>query len=389
MITFDFTRCLLSDSELEKYSADAFRAHEKIRQERESKKVGWWDLPSDSKMLLEVRKVAQSFRGRFRNFLLLGIGGSSNGLKALSRALWPADTPVRLFIQESPDPRSVEKLLRTLDLSQTGIHVVSKSGETIETKTLFGIFRKALEEKTPDWRDHFVVTTEEGDGELFRAVQKERLNFLPIPKNVGGRFSTLSAVGLLGLAVIGVDIQKLLEGAQEAVQKFSEPDKNDAYKNGLVHFLLNKNHGKTISVFMTYGDCLKEVGGWYTQLWAESLGKDGKGQTPIDAQGPQDQHSLAQLLLDGPKDKVVTFVKFAPQKGNKLSELMEKEWNATAQALHESDCPSVTITLPAPDEKTLGELLMTLQIQTAFTGHLLGINPYDQPAVERIKRLLK
>lgn len=382
MIEFDFSKCGVADSELSKFEEAVRQAYEKIRQERESKKIGWWNLPFDSKMLLEVRQAAQSFRGRFRNFLLLGIGGSSNGLKALSRALWPADNPVRLFIQESPDPRSVEKLLRALDLSQTGIHVVSKSGETIETKTLFGIFRKALEEKTPDWRDHFVVTTEEGEGELFRMVQKEKLNFLPIPKNVGGRFSVFSPAALLGLAVIGVDIQKLLEGARQADEKSAE-------QNGLIHFLLNKNHGKTISIFMTYGDCLKELGGWYTQLWAESLGKNGQSQTPIAAQGPQDQHSLAQLLLDGPKDKVVTFVKFAPQKGNNLSELMEKEWRATAQALHESDCPSVTITLPAPDEKTLGELLMTLQIQTAFTGHLMGVNPYDQPAVEKIKKYLK
>ncbi len=233
------------------------------------------------------------------------------------------------------------------------------------------------------WQDHVLVTTEEEGGRLYTIAKKENLIRFPIPKNVGGRYSVFSPVGLFPLACIGVDVQKLLQGAAKATEKIT-----DACRNGLIHYLLNKDQGKTISVMMIYGDSLRDIGGWYAQLWAESLGKNGKGQTPIAAQGPQDQHSLAQLLLDGPKDKVVTFIKVAPQEGNRLSELMEKECNATAQAFYESGVPSVTITLPEISEEVLGELLMSCQIQTAFTGHLMGVNPYDQPAVEGIKRLL-
>jgi len=178
-----------------------------------------------------------------------------------------------------------------------------------------------------------------------------------------------------------VDIDSLLEGARKAL---SNPE--NAHKNGLLHYLLNKDHGKTISVMMPYSDCLYDFGRWYAQLWGESLGKEGKGQTPLVALGPQDQHSLAQLFLDGPKDKVVTIMTVKTHAKDPLGQLLLREASATAQALHEKKCPCVSIHLDDLSPQTLGELLMSYQIQTAFTGHLMGINPYDQPAVELIKR---
>lgn len=391
MIQFDFTRCGVKDSEIEAISDKAAKVHERLQRERQSGAVGFWELPFNEDLLIQVRDVANDVRYRFQNLIVLGIGGSSVGLKALSRALWPADNPMRLLIQESPDPTSVSKILKACDLKQTCINVISKSGETIETRTLWETFRKALEEKVGErWRDHVVITTEKNDGKLYQLVQKEKLIHFEIPKNVGGRFSVFSAVGLFPLACIGVDTQKLLKGAGEALSQSETSDlnRNNAYRNGVIHTLLNKNHGKTISVMMIYSDSLKEFGGWYSQLWAESLGKGGKGQTPLACQGPQDQHSLVQLFLDGPKDKVVTFIKIKPDSKDSLSDLMERECNATAQALHESGCPSVALTLPEISEEVMGEFLMTYQIQTAFTSHLMGVNPFDQPAVERIKKLI-
>ncbi|MBI4124520.1 MAG: glucose-6-phosphate isomerase [Deltaproteobacteria bacterium] len=384
MISFDFSKCSLKDSEMEALSKEVAKARATLKKERESGAVGFWALPFDEDLLIRCRNVAKDIRYRFQNLIVLGIGGSSVGLRALSRALWPSDNRLRLLIQESPDPQSVEKILKAIDLNRTCINVISKSGATIETTTLLDHFLTALKDKVGEkWRDHVVVTTEQNKGKLFGLVEKEKLIHFEIPENVDGRFSVFSAVGLFPLTCIGVNTQKLLKGAARAVDNH-----DNACRNGTIHYLLNKNHGKTISVMMTYGDALKEFGGWYAQLWAESLGKEGKGQTPLACQGPQDQHSLAQLFLDGPKDKVVTFIKVAPQRGDKLGELMERECNATAQACFESGCPSVTITLPSLDEETLGELLMTHQIQTAFTGHLMGINPYDQPAVERIKKFI-
>ena len=384
MIQFDFSKCGVSDEEINACAAEVARAEKYLQEERRTKKVGFWDLPFDKDLPVQCRNMAQNVRGRFQNLLVLGIGGSSVGLKALSHPLWQEANPLRLMIQESPDPASVEKIAKVLDWKRTCINVISKSGNTIETITLFEHFLKILKEKVGDgWRDHLVVTTEEGDGKLFQLASKEKLIHFSIPQNVGGRYSVFSAAALFPLACIGVDIQKLLCGAAGAVEKST-----NTYHNGLIHYLLNKDHGKNISVMMTYSDSLRDFGLWYSQLWAESLGKNGKGQTPLVAQGPQDQHSLAQLFLDGPKDKIVTFIKVTPHKGDKLGELMEKECNATAQALHESGCPSVTITLPTVNEETLGKLLMTYQIQTAFTGYLMGVNPYNQPAVERIKKLI-
>lgn len=391
MIHFDFSKCSLSESEIQTCAAEAEKIHETLLKERQGGQVGFWDLPFDENLLRDIRNVAQGVRGRFRNLLVLGIGGSSLGLKALSRALWPENNSLRLLIQESPDPLSVEKIVKSFDFSRTCINVISKSGTSIETITLFKHFLTILKEKVgKNWPDHVVVSTQEGEGELFHLAQKEKLIHFPIPKNIGGRFSVLSAVGLFPLTCIGCDTQRLLKGAASAIENAASPDlnKNNAYRTGVMHHLLNKDHGKTISVMMIYSDPLRDFGLWYAQLWAECLGKDGKGQTPLACQGPQDQHSLCQLFLDGPKDKMVTFVKLAARKGDSLGELMEREYRATAQALYESGVPSMTITLPEINEEILGELLMTYQIQVAFTGHLMGINPYDQPGVDRIKRLI-
>ncbi len=136
---------------------------------------------------------------------------------------------------------------------------------------------------------------------------------------------------------------------------------------------------------MPYADCLEQFGGWYSQLWAESLGKEGKGQTPLVVVGPQGQHSLAQLFLDGPLDKIVTLVKVASDEANPLGKLLHKECCATGEALWNAGCSVVTLTLPEISPFYMGELMMSYQIQTPFTGHLMGINPYDQPAVEHIK----
>lgn len=384
MIQFDFSKCVLKEAEIEALTKEADEARAVLRKERERGEVGFWKLPFDEDLLIRCRNVARDIRYRFQNLVVLGIGGSSVGLRALSRALWPADNSLRLLIQESPDPQSVEKIFKAIDLNQTCINVISKSGGTIETTTLFDHFFRALKDEVgAKWRDHVVVTTEKNNGKLFQLVQKEKLIHFEVPKNVVGRYSVFSAVGLFPLTCIGVDTQQLLKGAAHAIENHE-----GAIRNGTVHYLLNKNHGKTISVMMGYTDALKEFGTWYAQLWAESLGKDGKGQTPLAAQGPQDQHALAQLFLDGPKDKVVTFIKVAAKQGDKLGELMERECQATAQALYDSGCPTVTITLPEINEETMGELLMSYQIQAAFTGHLMGVNPYDQPAVERIKKLI-
>lgn len=373
MIEFDFSKSGLSSEQISSNESQLQKIKTILDEERKSGKIGWWHLPFDQQVVEPIRGLARNFSNRFENLVVLGIGGSSQGLKALASALQLFEQKPRLFILESPDPRSIRLLMNRIDLSKTCFNVISKSGNTIETLTLFEYFRSHIT------KDQIVITTEKGEGKLYQQVQKENLTHLEIPKNVGGRFSVFSAVGLFPLAFLGLDIETLLDGARKA-------DISNAYQNGTAHFLLNRDHHKTISVMMPYADCLFDFGRWYAQLWAESLGKEGKGQTPLVALGPQDQHSLAQLFLDGPKDKVVTLIKIAAEPNDALGELLEKECMATAKALAEKGCPVVTLTLPQLDAFHMGELLMTYQMQTAFVGHLMGINPYDQPAVESIKK---
>lgn len=391
MIRFDFSKSSLGDEAVQSRQPDCTRIHDMLEKECQSNQVGWWHLPFDEDSLRKIRLAAKEAAYRFDNLVVVGIGGSATGLKALLRALSPQSN-LKIFLQESPDPEAVRHLLSTLDLSKTCFNIVSKSGETVETMALFEFFRGELEKKVKEkWTDHVVATTQETNSPLYSWVQRKKLRHFPVPKNVGGRFSVFSPVGLFPLACAGADVEKIVKGASEALVLYGTGDvgKNPAYRNGLIHHLLNEEKGKRISVMMIYCEALKNFGEWYSQLWAESLGKEGRGQTPLACQGPQAQHSLAQLVLDGPKDKVVTFLRTAPQRGDPLGELMEKECRATAQAFHESGTPSVMLTLPDLSEETLGELLMFYQLQTSFTGHLIGINPYDQPAVERIKRLLK
>lgn len=377
MIAFDFSKSGVGDSELKALEPASAKARQKLLEDRQKGVIGWMDWPFDPKNIADIQKRAEPFKGRFENLVVLGIGGSSQGLKALSVALAPHQNHPKLFVVENPDPLVANPLLESLDFSKTLLVVISKSGATIETLTLFDCFRKRFKP------DQIVMITEKNEGPLYRMAVEEQSAFLEIPKNIGGRFSVFSPVGIFPLALLGVDINSLLQGARQA-----SPSPEDFLKNGAIYFLSNRDHGKNISVLMSYGECFKEFGHWYTQLWAESLGKNGKGQTPLAATGPKDQHSLAQLFLDGPKDKLITFVKLKDSPNNPLSHLMERECLATTQALWEAGCPSVTLTLEKPDAKNFGALLMGYQIQTAFTGHLMGVNPYNQPAVEKIKQLI-
>lgn len=377
MIQFDFSKCGVADSELKALEPACTAARQKLMGDRQQGRIGWLDWSFDSGNIDSIQKMAGQFQGKFENILVLGIGGSSQGLKCLSAALAPYQNKPKLFVAENPDPMVANPLLESLDFSKTLLVVISKSGATIETWTLFDCFRKRVQP------DQMVVITEKKESPLYQVVTKEKAAFLEVPKNIGGRFSVFSPVGLFPLALLGVDIDSLLNGARNSLE-----NPNIFYHNGTIHFLSNRDHGKNISVLMSYGECFKEFGPWYAQLWAESLGKNGKGQTPIAATGPKDQHSLAQLFLDGPKDKLITFVKLKEDPKNPLSHLMERECLATTQALWDANCPSVTLTLEKPDAENFGALLMGCQIQTAFTGHLMGLNPYDQPAVEKIKQLI-
>jgi glucose-6-phosphate isomerase len=395
------------------------RAYAAVEARRAKGEIGFFDLPWASETTARVQEVADSFGQWFENVVLLGIGGSGLGAitlrDALLAPLWnerdaeQRDYFPRLYVLDNPDPATVGPLLDRLDLRKTLFNVISKSGSTAETMALYLVIRERLAKLVGEEqvRGHFLFTTDPERGALRRIADSEKIPTLAVPPNVGGRFSVLTPVGLWPAAVTGIDITRLLAGAgaMEERCRTDELRKNPA---GVLAVLLHAatERGKPIHVLMPYSDRLRSFALWFQQLWAESLGKAGKGPTPLPAVGATDQHSQVQLFMEGPEDKVVIFVavqdggdpiSIPPRHseigelgylgGHSLGELLDSERRATAEALRQAGRPSITLEIDRVDASALGELFMLLQIATVYAGALFGVDPLDQPGVELGKKL--
>jgi glucose-6-phosphate isomerase len=384
---------------------------------------GFRNLPNNTKLADEIATLATEIRERCDNFVVVGIGGSALGNIALQSALNhpfynelmpPARRGPRLFVPDNVDPDRINGLLDALDLSKTIFNVITKSGGTAETMSEFLVFREALIKKLGPEKaiKQIVITTDPEKGELREIVKKFGYASLPIPPDVGGRWSVLSAVGLLSTAVTGINIHELLKGAAEMDALCKRSGKlwdNPALTGAALHYLADKAKGKNIQVMMSYSHALRDVADWFRQLWGESLGKrmdrDGKvvhcGQTPEKAVGATDQHSVMQLYIEGPFDKVLTFLtvdEFATRceiphafpeyeavkylGGHTMNELLNAEAKATELALTQSGKPNCAIRVKKVDERTVGALLYLLEMQTAYSGELYNVNAFDQPGVE-------
>jgi glucose-6-phosphate isomerase len=297
------------------------------------------------------------------------------------------------------------------------VNVISKSGGTAETMAQYLVVRAWLEDAlgAAAYR-HLVFTTDPTRGALRELARRESIATLAVPPDVGGRFSVLSPVGLLPAALVGIDIEALLEGARQAIERAESSDllQNPAALYAGLHWVADRELRAPINVLMPYSDRLREFGEWYRQLWAESLGKrvDRQGNTvhagptPVVAIGATDQHSQVQLFMEGPFDKVITFVvvekleeevpiperaelppDLAYLPGHSLAELLYAEYQATATALARSGRMNCTLRFPDLSARTLGEAIMFYQLATGFAGVWYGIDPFDQPGVELGKRL--
>jgi len=379
-------------------------------------------LPGDPQIAKGVKKLVKQFKPKCENLVVLGIGGSALGNIALQNALQPWTYNLennkrkgpRLFVFDNVDPALFGAFLDfiTPRLGKTVFNVISKSGQTAETASQFMIIQKMLETRfgKEKLKDRVVATTDLEKGTLRKIATDAGLSTLVVPDGVGGRFSVLSAVGLLSAAMTGINIDQLLAGAADMHTRVINPDffKNPAAINAAVqvHYY---NRGKRISVMMPYSSALYGLADWYRQLWAESLGKkfslDGRevfvGPTPVKALGATDQHSQVQLYREGPNDKIFTLVEVqdfgkkiripAPPKSapelsylNKkdMGELLNAEKKATEYALCASNRPCLTVLMPRIDAYTVGQFIFLFEAATSFAGALLGINTYDQPAVE-------
>jgi glucose-6-phosphate isomerase len=388
------------------------RAKRDILEDWSSGRQGWLGRPDDGQTVKRIDALKKTKR-HFTTCLVIGIGGSDLGTRAAWHALRHDLRGMKLaFLGGNTDPDEILWTLKGLDLKTTLINVISKSGDTIEPMTTFMVVRDALMKAVgkSTYPAHIVATTDETSGSLRSFALEEGYSTLPVPKNIGGRFSVLTDVSLFPLACAGVNIKRLLDGARDVRNAFVKErvDKNLPCQFAAQHVYAHTKHGKSIHILMPYSESLRVFGTWFRQIWAESLGKDGKGPTPVSALGATDQHSQIQLYNDGPKDKVVTFIevnRFASHlkvpssikrleslsytAGVSFAEILHAEREGTARALAENGCPNGTLTVPSVDEWALGSLFMSFQIATGLAGSLYGVNAYDQPGVEAGKRMMR
>ncbi|MBI5180197.1 MAG: glucose-6-phosphate isomerase [Nitrospirae bacterium] len=397
-----------------------------LKSKRKDGLLPFFDLPYQD--ITEIINAADDVKKEFDNFVLIGIGGSSLGPKALHKALNPPyynELPKekrkgcpKIYFLENVDPDSLNAVLDAIDLKKTVFNVITKSGSTSETMANFLLVRERLVEAVgkEKAKRHIIATTDSKKGSLRRLVETEGYKSFEVPEKVGGRFSVFTPVGLFPAAVSGIDIKQLLSGAAY-MDKFCSSDnvwQNPAYMSAALQYISATVRGKNITVLMSYADALESIGDWFCQLWAESLGKknaiDGKvvnaGQTPVRAIGTNDQHSQIQLYMEGPNDKTITFIRIEKFRnellmprvsidgdslsylgGRTMNELIHAEQTATELALTKSRRPNSRIALSEVSPYTIAALLYMFEVQTAFSGGLYNINPFDQPGVEEGKVL--
>ena len=407
----------LSGDAFAKTLADAAPALEGLRARHADGTLPILRLPALRDDLDALADVAKRLSERFDDVVVLGTGGSSLGgqaLAALADAGYsrPRGTP-RLHFIDNIDPHSIARLLAGLDLASSGFVAVSKSGATAETLTQCLVALDALRSAVGEaaLAKHVTLITGPGASPLRRLGERYGLETLDHDPGVGGRFSVLSLVGLLPAMIAGLDAEAVRAGAArvlDATLAARQPRDSEPAVGAAIAVGLLREHGIATTVMMPYIDRLAPFALWYRQLWAESLGKNGAGTTPVHARGAVDQHSQLQLYLAGPRDKMFTLLTLdvagagarvpadladddalAYLRGRTIGDLMDAGQRATADTLARQGRPVRTFELARLDERTLGALLMHFMLETIIAAHLFGVNPFDQPAVDEGKALAR
>lgn len=405
----------------------AAQAHRDLMGKWRAGGLGYARLPYRRDYRDAVMKLAERLRPGTTDLVVLGIGGSALGSIALHGALNPPTYNLmadeqrpgpRLFVLDNVDPALVGDTLALLEqrLETTVFNVISKSGETAETASQFMIVHEMLRQRLGEgFARHIIATTDPHKGALHDIAGAGGYSMLPVPGDVGGRFSVLSPVGLFSAAMCGIDIDALLAGAAAMAERLKETDwrKNPACVLAAIKYLMYTAKDKPIHVMMPYSNRLYGLADWYRQLWAESLAKrtarSGRevfhGPTPVKALGATDQHSQIQLYREGPNDKLVVFLEVARHPADvripavfgehpslaylgevELSKLLNAEKLATEYALARSSRPSVSIRFDAVDAESVGAFIFLYEFVTSIMGELLDVDAYDQPAVELGKK---
>jgi len=408
----------ITEGEIEKYLNVAEEASIQLWEDRKKGLLSFMDFRELESHVPEIKKHAGYVKERFRTLVVFGIGGSALGAQAIKTALSHRTDHkgIEVIVADNIDPRQMKTLTDRLDYEKTVFNVISKSGETMETLAQFMIIREFLIRKVgvDGFRERMIFTTDPQKGILREMARDENIRSLCIPPQIGGRFSVLTPVGLFPAEVMGLDSQKLLGGAKKSDSPVHEVewDRYPPYMYAFLSYIAAVEKKMNISVLMPYSVSLRDFAFWFSQLWAESLGKirqiDGEhinlGQTPVVSIGVTDQHSQLQLFIEGPRDKIITFLaiddfecdieiptiddirrSLGSLSGKSLFSLFDAERKATEAALAIQGRMSMTIHLPHLSEETLGALFYFFEMATTFCGYLYKINPFNQPGVEEGK----
>ncbi|MEQ9643446.1 MAG: glucose-6-phosphate isomerase [Alphaproteobacteria bacterium] len=394
---------------VETWQAKAPAALDAIRAARDDGSLPLFRLAHRDDDLDQARELAQAWRRRYDRVVIYGIGGSALGARALLALRDPADDDPVILVPDNLDPQVMSQVLADRRLADTGFVVVSKSGGTAETLTQALVTLDALAAQGLNPEPRIACVVEPGDSVLRKLGTEIGATMLDHDPLVGGRFSVLSVVGMLPALLAGLDPSKIRAGAA-AVQDaaLGTDGASSAPAEGAALACALAEAGVRQSVLMPYVDRLHLLAVWYRQIWAESLGKQGHGTTPIDALGPVDQHSQLQLYLEGPADKLFSLIEApiagtGPQvpadkaqalgldylAGRTVGDLVAAECRATVETLAGNGRPVRRLNLEKVDEEALGALFMHFMLETAISAGLLGIDAYDQPAVEQGKVLAR
>ena len=404
----------LARASLDRAMAELRPALDKLRHWHDSNELPLLKLPARRDDIAALRPHAERF-ARFEHVVVMGMGGSSLSGKTLVALKDQGFGPIRgrpkLWFMDNVDPATYAELLARLPLERTGFIPISKSGGTPETLAQLFAILDALEAKVGKAAvgQHLIAITEKTDNPLRRLAQKLGATILDHDPKVGGRFSSLSLVGMLPAMIAGLDVEAVREGAASVLDPVLRANDTQGMAPALgaaVSVGLAREKGINISVLMPYVDRLNTFAYWYRQIWAESLGKDGMGTTPAVALGTVDQHSQVQLYLGGPVDKLFTFLiqdtKGQGHKmssggdkaldylnGNTMGDLLQAEADATAATTVKGGRPVRIIRVKDVDERTMGALMMHFMLETIFAAHLWKIDAFDQPKVEDAKVLTR
>ena len=379
--------------------------------------LGWLDLPVnyDKEEFTRIQAAAKKIQANSQVLIVIGIGGSYLGARAAIELLHspmynllPKETPEIYFAGCSISPAYLKEIIRLCEGKDFSVNVISKSGTTTEPALAFRVFRDLLIKKygVEGAKDRIFCTTDKARGTLKTLADREGYETFVVPDDIGGRFSVLTAVGLLPIAVSGADISKLMEGAAAAREAYSVCDlnTNDCYRYAALRNILNRK-GKSIELMVSYEPAFAMMAEWYKQLFGESEGKDGKGLYPSSVIFSTDLHSMGQFIQEGSRVMFETVVDIQKPKydlyiqedeenfdglnflaNQEMSVVNQKAMQGTILAHTEGGTPNIILEVPEINEYELGQMIYFFEKACAVSGYMLGVNPFDQPGVESYKR---